>query len=45
MEIFILILRFGKLISMISSLLGIAIIALPSAVITSGFMEELKKDE
>lgn len=37
--------QIGKIVSMISSLLGIAIIALPSGVITSGFMEELDKSK
>ena len=35
----------GRLISMISSLFGIAIIALPAGIMTSGFMEELKDHE
>ena len=35
----------GKLISMISSLFGIAIIALPAGIITSGFMEELNEEK
>ena len=35
----------GRLISMISSLFGIAIIALPAGIMTSGFMEELKDPE
>lgn len=34
----------GRLISMISSLFGIAIIALPSGVITAGFLSEKKND-
>lgn len=33
----------GRLISMISSLFGVAIIALPSGVITASYMEELKE--
>lgn len=33
----------GRFISMLSSLFGIAIIALPSGVITAGYMEELKQ--
>ena len=33
----------GRLVSMISSLFGIAVIALPSGVITASYMEELKK--
>ena len=33
----------GRVVTMISSLFGIAIIALPSGIITAGFMEELHK--
>lgn len=33
----------GRIISIISSLVGIAIIALPSGIITAGYMEELKE--
>ena len=33
----------GRVISMISSLFGVAIIALPSGVITASYLEELKK--
>ncbi|MEG2597690.1 MAG: potassium channel family protein, partial [Oscillospiraceae bacterium] len=33
----------GRLISMISSLFGIAIIALPAGIITGGFVEEIQK--
>lgn len=32
----------GRGISIISSMIGIAIIALPSGIITAGYMEELK---
>lgn len=32
----------GRVVSMLSSLLGVAIIALPSGVITAGYMEELR---
>ena len=35
----------GKLITMISSVFGIAVIALPSGVITAGYMAELNKRE
>ena len=35
----------GKLITMISSLFGIAIIALPSSVITAGYLSEMRKEE
>ena len=34
--------EWGRIISMVSSILGIAIIALPSGVITAGYLEELK---
>jgi len=34
----------GKTISMISSFFGIAIIALPSGIITAGYLEEIKKE-
>ena len=34
---------FGRVISMMSSIFGIAIIALPSGVITAGYLEELKR--
>lgn len=33
----------GRTISIISSLLGIAVIALPSSIITAGYMEELRR--
>ena len=39
----------GRIVTMVSSIFGIAIIALPSGIITAGFMEELnhssKKEE
>ena len=36
----------GRIVTMVSSVLGIAIIALPSGVITAGYLEEInKKDE
>ena len=36
----------GRIVTMLSSVLGIAIIALPSGVITAGYLEEMnKKDE
>ena len=35
----------GRVVTMISSVLGIAIIALPSGVITAGYMEEMGKDD
>lgn len=33
----------GRLVTMVSAIFGIAIIALPAGIITAGFMEELKK--
>ncbi len=35
----------GRLVTMVSSVFGIAIIALPSGIVTAGFMEELKNDK
>ncbi|MCD8296777.1 MAG: hypothetical protein LUC88_04305 [Prevotella sp.] len=36
----------GKFIAIVSSLFGVAIIALPSGIITAGYLDELrKKDE
>ena len=35
----------GKVISMFSSLLGVAIIALPSGVITASYLEELRNSK
>ena len=35
----------GRLISMASSFVGVAIVALPSGVITAGFMKEISNDE
>ena len=34
----------GKLITVISSLVGVGIIAIPSGVITAGYIEEFKKN-
>ena len=34
---------FGRIITMLSSLLGIAIVALPAGIITAGYMEEIQK--
>ena len=34
----------GRIVTMVSSVFGIAVIALPSGIITAGFMEELRKD-
>jgi len=36
---------FGRLVSMVSSIFGVAIIALPSGVITASYMEEIKKSK
>ena len=36
--------QIGRIISMVSSLLGIAVIAMPAGIVTAGFMEELNKD-
>lgn len=36
--------QMGRLISMISSLFGIAVIALPAGIITAGFMEQINND-
>jgi voltage-gated potassium channel len=33
----------GRLISMISSLVGVAVIALPSGVITAGYLDEIRE--
>ena len=35
----------GRVISILSSLVGIAIIALPSGIITAGFMDEINKEK
>ena len=35
----------GRIVAMVSSMFGIAIIALPSGVITAGYLSELSKDE
>lgn len=35
----------GRIITMISSLFGIAIVALPAGIITAGYMKELEKDK
>jgi len=36
---------FGKIVSMLLSIIGIAVIALPSGIITAGFIRELKEDD
>ena len=33
----------GRVVTMVSSVFGIAVIALPSGIITAGFMEELDR--
>ena len=35
----------GRIVTMISSIFGIAIIALPSGVITAGYLAEVNKEE
>ena len=35
----------GRLVTMVSAFMGIAIVALPAGIITSGFMEELSKEK
>ena len=35
----------GRFISMLSAILGVAIIALPSGVITASYLDELKNDK
>ena len=34
----------GKFMSMLSSFIGIAIVALPAGIVTAGYMDEVKKD-
>lgn len=35
----------GRIVTMLSSIVGIAIVALPAGIITAGYMEELKNDK
>lgn len=35
----------GKFVAMLSSVFGIAVVALPSGIITAGYLEELTKDK
>ena len=35
----------GRIITMISSIFGIAIVALPAGIITAGYMNEINKEE
>ena len=35
----------GRIVTMVSSVFGIAIVALPSGVITAGYLEEVSKDK
>ena len=34
----------GRIITMLSSILGIAVVALPAGIITAGYMSEIEKD-
>ena len=34
----------GRIITMLSSLFGIAIVALPAGIVTAGYMEEIEKE-
>lgn len=34
----------GRVVTMLSSFAGIAIVALPAGIITAGYMDEIKKD-
>lgn len=34
----------GKIVSMLSSLFGVAVIAMPASIVTAGFMDELNRD-
>ncbi len=34
----------GRIVTIVSSLFGIAIVALPAGIVTAGYMEEIKKD-
>ena len=34
----------GRIVTMLSSFIGIAIVALPSGIITAGYMEEIRKE-
>lgn len=36
---------FGRVVSMLSSLFGVAVIALPSGVITASYLDELRKNK
>ena len=35
----------GRIITMVSSVFGIAIVALPAGIITAGYMKEIDKDK
>ena len=35
----------GRIVTMVSSFMGIAIVALPAGIITSGFMDELSAEK
>ena len=34
----------GRVVTMLSSFVGIAIVALPAGIITAGYMDEIKKE-
>lgn len=36
---------FGRIVTMLSAFVGIAIVALPAGIITAGYMDEIKKEE
>ena len=35
----------GKIITMVSAIFGIAVVALPAGIITAGYIDELNKDD
>ena len=35
----------GRIVTMVSSFVGIAIVALPAGIITAGYMEEIRKKD
>ncbi|MCD8149678.1 MAG: potassium channel family protein [Clostridiales bacterium] len=35
----------GRIVTMLSSFVGIAIVALPSGIITAGYMDEIRKNQ
>ena len=36
---------FGRIVTMVSSIIGIAVIALPSRIVTAGYMKALEEEE